>query len=129
MSKVLELYDSRVSNISWQDDAAIVHFSVGYIYDAKGVPGASPASEWSQEVNIVLEEAKVLGSMPSLPNAAIGGYLQLGKVHHDMIPVPLHSKHHARLYLQFSDYSELEMVGEAIHVELLGEAILLEGFT
>ena len=128
MSSGLELHDSRVSRIEWLDGVATIHFSHAYIHKSKGKPGNDPGSGWSQEAELVLREAAASGPLPPLPNTISEGYLEVGGIRHELIPLPFKRKVGARLYLLFVDGTETEIVGNKPVMELLGNPIYLEDF-
>ena len=128
MSSGLELHDSRVSRIEWLDGVATIHFSHAYIHKSKGKPGKDPGSGWSQEAELVLREAAASGPLPPLPNTISEGYLEVGGIRHELIPLPFKRKVGARLYLLFVDGTETEIVGNKPVMELLGNPIYLEDF-
>jgi hypothetical protein len=126
MSNSLELHDSRISHIEWLDGVARVHFSQAYIHKSKGKPGIDPATVWSQEAELVLLEAAASGPLPQLPNLIDEGFLEVGGIRHELIPLPFKRKVGARLHLQFADGSVTEITGKRPLVELLGTPIYLE---
>lgn len=129
MSDGLELHDSRVDHIEWDDGAAVVHFSLAYIHKSKGKPGRDPGTVWSQEADLILLDARVSEPWPTLPNAIAEGFLEVGGIRHELIPLPFHRKVGARLNLKFSDGTKLEIVGKRPVVELLGLPQFLEDFS
>lgn len=129
MSDGLELHDSRVGHIEWLDGAAVVHFSLAYIYKSKGTPGRDPSTLWSQEADLFLWEAIASGPLPPLPNTISEGFLEVGGIRHERIPLPFKRKVAARLSLQFTDGSAIEIIGKRPFIELLGTPIYLEGFS
>jgi hypothetical protein len=129
MSDGLELYDSRVSHIAWEDGAALIHFSLAYIHKSKGKPGRDPGTVWSQEADLILYEASASRPLPALPNSIAEGFLEVGGIRHELIPLPFKRKVGARLYLQFADGSEAEISGKRPLIELLGEPLFLEDFS
>ena len=129
MSSGLELHDSRVSRIELVDGAAMIHFSHAYIHKSKGKPGREPGTGWSQEAELVLWEAAASGPLPPLPNTISEGFLEVGGIRHDLIPLPFKRKVGARLYLLFVDGAQTEIVGNKPVIELLGRPIYLEDFS
>ncbi|MDV6343778.1 hypothetical protein [Nitrosomonas sp. Is37] len=120
MGRVLELFDSRVSNLRFQDEKAELHFSYTCIYLEH-----KPDVVWSQEVIILMEHAQLEVPLPALPNTVVGGYLELDGKYYDLIPLPLPQKQNGRLYLQFADESVLVLHGEYPEIRLVGEKIFL----
>ena len=64
-----------------------------------------------------------------MPNAIDEGYLEVGGIRHEMIPLPFSRKVAARLYLVFADSFPVEIIGKRPFVELLGTPIFLEDFS
>jgi hypothetical protein len=124
----LELHDSRVSGVDVSDGVATVHFSHAYIHKSAGTPGRDRGTGWSQEAWLVLSEVENLGSMPHLPNTIAEGFLEVGGIEHQVIPLPFRRKVGARLSLVFVDGTQLEIVGNKPFVELQGAPIYLEDF-
>lgn len=129
MSSGLELYDSRVSQIELLDGVAAIYFSHAYIHKSKGTPGRSGGTGWSQEARLIMSDVKDQQSLHlSLPSTIAEGYLEVGGIRHDIIPLPFKRKVGAKLYLSFSDGGELELVGSRPYIELLGAPIFLEDY-
>jgi hypothetical protein len=118
-----------VSRIELADGVAIIHFSHAYIHKSTGTPGRDRGTGWSQEARLVLSEVATSGPTPPLPNTIAEGFLEVGGIRHEIIPLPFKRKVGGRLYLLFVDGSEVELVGERPFLELLGAPIYLEDFT
>lgn len=129
MRSGLELHDSRVSHIDLLDGVAAVYFSHAYIHKSKGTPGRDRGTGWSQEARLLLSEARTPGPWPSLPNTISEGFLEVGGIRHEVIPLPFRRKVPARLYLAFIDGVEIELSGTRPSIELLGTPIYLEDFS
>ena len=129
MRSALELHDSRVSAIELADGVAAIYFSHAYIHKSKGSPGRDRGTGWSQEARLVLSEVGSTGPLPSLPSAIDEGYLEVGGIRHEMIPLPFQRKVDARLYLVFADGTQVEIIGSKPFIELLGTPIYLEDFS
>lgn len=126
MRSGLELHDSRVSQIDLSDGFAAIYFSHAYIHKSSGTPGRDRGTGWSQEARLVLAEADASGPLPVLPNTIFEGFLEVGGIRHELIPLPFRRKVDAKLNLVFVDSSRLELVGKRPYIELLGAAIYLE---
>lgn len=129
MSSGLEFHDSRVSRIELVDGVAMIHFSHAYIHKSKGKPGRDPGTGWSQEAELVLWEAAASGPLPALPNTISEGFLEVGGIRQELIPLPFKRKVGARLYLLFVDGAQTEIIGKKPVIELLGTPIYLEDFS
>jgi hypothetical protein len=130
LSDGLELYDSRVSRIEILDGVAAIYFSHAYIHKTKGKPGRDGGTGWSQEARLVL--ADVSGQQPlplPLPNTIAEGYLEVGGIRHEILPLPFKRKVDATLFLAFVDGTELMLTGSRPYIELLGSPILLEDYS
>jgi hypothetical protein len=117
-----------VSQIDLVDGVASVHFSHAYIHKSTGTPGRDRGTGWSQEALLILSEVESLGSMPRLPNMISEGFLEVGGIKHQLIPLPFRRKVSARLSLVFVDGTELEIIGNRPLVELCGAPRYLEEF-
>lgn len=126
MSSGLELYNSRVKHIARENGAVVIQFSVAYILKVRGIPGCDPGSEWSQEANVILEEATISGALPPLPNTIDDGFLEDDGTRHEVIPIPLNCKTKVRLFLRFIDNTEVEIAGTMPRIDLIGSPIFLE---
>ena len=122
----LELHDSRVNAIELANGAAIVYFSHAYIHKSKGTPGRDRGAGWSQEARLVLSETVTSEQLPPLPNTISEGFLEIGGIKHEVIPLPFKRRVGGALYLRFVDGAEVEIVGDRPFVELLGTPIYLE---
>lgn len=130
MSSGLELYDSRVSQIEILDGVAAICFSHAYIHKSKGKPGRGGGTGWSQEARLVLSEVGDHQALQlSLPNTIAEGYLEVGGIKHEIIPLPFKRKVGATLYLSFVDGGALTLVGSRPFIELLGSPIFLENYS
>lgn len=126
MRSGLELHDSRVSQIDLSDGVATIYFSHAYIHKSKGTPGRDRGTGWSQEARLVLSEAETPGLLPLLPNTISEGFLEVGGIRHELIPLPFKRKVGAKLYLAFIDGVQIEIIGERPFIELLGTPIYLQ---
>lgn len=129
MRSGLELHDSRVSQIEVLDGVATIYFPHAYIHKSKGTPGKDRGTGWSQEAQLVLSGVGALGRLPSLPNTISEGFLEIGGIRHEVIPLPFKRKVSARLYLVFADGIDIEIIGERPFIELGGTPIYLEDFS
>lgn len=126
VKSALELHDSRIGQVALADGVATVHFSHAYIHKSAGTPGKDAGTGWSQEVQLVLSEAECVGALPSVPNTIADGYLEVGGIRHELIPLPFTRRARARLALMFVDGTQLEINGARPFIELLGKPTFLE---
>lgn len=130
MSSSLELHDSRIGSIERVDEDVSIYFSLAYIHRARGNPRKSPSSVWSQQAELIFRQGKILENrpFPTLPNTIADGFLEIGGIKHELLPLPFKRKVAGRLFLTFTDGKEVEIVGEKPTIELLGSPIYLEEF-
>ena len=126
MRSGLELHDSRVSHIEWVGGDAVIHFSHAYIHKSKGSPGKDHGSGWSQEAQLVMQSASSEAPLPPLSNTISEGYIEVGGIKHEIIPLPFKRRVSAELYLVFVDGTQMRIVGDKPFVELFGAPIYLE---
>jgi hypothetical protein len=117
-----------VSQIDLSDGVATIHFSHAYIHKSKGTPGRDRGTGWSQEARLVLSEAEPPGPLPLLPNTISEGFLEVGGIRCEPIPLPFKRKVGAKLWLVFIDGLEMQIIGKRPFIELLGTPIYLEDF-
>ena|SRR5690348_8113181 len=126
MKAALELHDSRVSQITLARRVMTLCFSHTYIHKSSGAPGKDPGTGWSQEAQLVLAEVQDFPSPPAIPNTISEGYLEVGAIRHELIPLPFRRRGRATLALVFADGGQFEIHGERPFIELLGSAKFLE---
>jgi hypothetical protein len=88
MRSALELHDSRVSHIELVDGVATIYFSHGYIHKSRGTPARDPGTGWSQELRLVMWTARASGQLPTRPSTVAEGFLEVGGIRHELIPLP-----------------------------------------
>ena len=96
------------------------------MHKSKGTPGRDCGTGWSQEARLVLSDVPLPEQLPSLPNTIAEGFLEVGGIRHELIPLPFRRRVGATLYLVFADGAQLEISGKQPCIELLGTAIYLE---
>jgi hypothetical protein len=108
------------------DGLVTIYFSHAYIHKSTGTPGRDRGTGWSQEARLVLSQAIASEPLPTLPNTISRGFLEVGGIRHELIPLPFRRKVRAKLKLVFVDDLEMELIGERPYVELLRAGIYLE---
>ena len=128
MSSGIELHDSRVSHLDMTDGIVTIHFSHVYIHKSKGRPGQAQGTGWSQEARLILSDAAISGPMPTLPNTISEGFVEVGGVRHERLPLPFKRRVEAKVWLAFLDGTSTTITGKRPFIELLGKPIYLEDF-
>jgi len=126
MSSALELYDARLSYIQFVDGTLEIHFSYAYIHKTRGGPAGIPATGWSQEAILSLEDPEVAEPLPPLPDSIIDGYLEVAGVRYELIPLPFDRGSFCLLHLELSNGSLFEVSGEHPSIKLIGDKVFLE---
>ena len=119
-----------MSQIELLDGVATIYFSHAYIHKSKGRAGRDRGTGWSQAALLVLSEAQY--HQPSqliLPNTISEGFLEVGGIKHEIIPLPFKRKVGVSLYFSFIDGTEIALSGIRPFIELLGAPIYLEDFS
>ena len=78
---------------------------------------------------LTLFDVSALPELPPLPNTIAEGFLEVGGIRHELIPLPFKRKVAARLVLVFVDGAQIEIVGDKPIIELKGNAIFLDDFS
>lgn len=126
MNRALELFESRVDRISTDEDTVRVHFSHGYVHQSRGEPGSDPGTAWSQELAIVLHQARVDGAAAGLADEVVGGWLETGGTRYELIPLPFGVAGGATLRLELRGGGTVRVSGRDVVIQLLDAPIFLE---
>ncbi len=129
MSNGFELYQSRVSYMEVDQGSIAIHFPHASIYKAKGTPGRDPGATWSQEAELLMEDATVQSATALLPNMIDDGYFEVDGERYEVIPLPLGEHETGHLHLVFTDGTTLDVEGRNPIIKLIGRAIRLEDFS
>ena len=81
-----------------------------------------------QEADLILFAANVSIAFPELPNTISEGFIEVGGVTHEIIPLPFKRKVAAKLWLVFVDGTQIEILGDKPLIELLGKPIFIEEY-
>ncbi len=123
----IELHDSTLERLDMEADAVVVVLSA-YVHRSAGVPGVDPGSGWSQAARIRCPGGRASAASDT-PLELAGGRLDLsGRVHDNVIPVPLSHIGSIRLELRGFRGEGMVIEGEALHADLIGEPRYVEDF-
>lgn len=126
MQRTLQLFESHISFVDFWEGNATIFFSHAYIHKSKGRSGRDEGEVLSQAAELVLYDITVFGSLPTLPNTVSEGYLEVGGVKHDSLPLPFKRKKSGILSLTFVDGSTVAIAGQKPHLELIGRPTFLD---
>ena len=128
VSSGLELQDSRVDRLEIVDGIATVHFPHACIHRSRGRPGRGAGSLWSQEARLLLWSARLLAPAQGVTGTVAEGYVEVGGVRHDILPLPFSRRTTARVFLRVQGGGAIHLEGERPLVELHGSAMFLERY-
>ncbi|MGO9462871.1 MAG: hypothetical protein ACLQVF_01740 [Isosphaeraceae bacterium] len=129
MNSAIEFHDSVISQIQVTYRYVFVEFSPSYVHKSDGQPGIDTGSGWLQNARLRLNGASASGNRPLLPESLWHGSLRIGgQKHNGMLPIPLPAGGPVELNLVFVSGHEIVVSGEAIELELMGEATYVEEF-
>jgi hypothetical protein len=133
MNQIIELHDSKISDITLEYGAAKVIFSHAYIHRSQGRPGIDAGTGWSQRAELMIEAATVTDLPSAWPCKVYDGVLEFADMEwKNLIPIPLEEKGRIKLTLDIADgddkFGSIEIHGECAKLTLIGEAGYLEEF-
>jgi hypothetical protein len=129
MNSAIELHDSLIGQIQQIGRDVLVEFSPAYVHKSQGRLGIDAGSGWSQDARLTLTGALVSGKAPALPESLWEGSLHVGGLEHDnLLPVPLKASGAVEVRLVFISGHEVVVSGDAIELELIGEARYVEEY-
>jgi hypothetical protein len=129
--RCIEIHDSVLSQISFIQNEAQLHFSALYIHESDGVPGIDSGRGWFQHAILRIHDAKVDGVFAEFPVKLTDGRTQIGQeILENKIPVPLHHQGAFELRLQamWQDTRIVTIKGKGAELQLLGEPKYIEEF-
>lgn len=126
MNRALELFESRLDRLSVEGGAVRLHFSHGYVHQSHGTPGSDPGTAWSQELALVVHDAKMEPDGAQLPDDIVGGWIETGGARRELIPLPFGHRGATRVHLELRGGGTLDVLGGSTSIETLGAPIFLE---
>lgn len=110
---ILQLQGTTAASIATNPDGGIsVRFGPAMIVKSEGIPQVDASTLWTQSGELVIGEAQIEGSCPTLPALLSGGSMEAaGLKYVGMSPVPLDSLGYAQLKLAFEGGAEVAITG------------------
>lgn len=130
MNSSIEIQDSAVGEIRTSAEGVTIRLAPAYVHKSNGRPGVDAGSGWTQEAQLFISDATLVGRVPILPCLLAGGTLVVGGgSHENMIPLPLDTEDPTTIKLWFG-YLDLgiEVQKKGSRMQLLGEATRVEDF-
>jgi hypothetical protein len=82
---------------------------------------------WAQPVRILITNAVSRLSVPVGPVRIYGGRVKVGTItHENLVPLPFAASEMIALWIQLANADELNIDGDSIQIEALGEARFVE---
>ena len=129
MNTVIEIHDSKVSEITNRDGTVIVHFEPAYLHKSEGRPGFDAGTGWIQEACLIFADAATSGDYPEWPCDVMDGELIVdGERHPNLIPVPFETSMPTELGLVCDSIHTVTVRGRGARLELIGEPSYVEEF-
>lgn len=127
-NRFIELHDSKVEGIRIDNKNIFLTFSGAYVHKSKGRPAHDPGSGWSQRIQLEFVNASLDGRIMGLPDRISDGELEVGKTRSGGISIPFDSKDAVLLSLVFQSGNEIQIFGEKMNLNEIGEAEYVEEF-
>lgn len=125
MPRWIEFHDSTVEEVRAEPTEVAVRLRA-YVHDWTLVGGQWRGSGWSQLVVLRLRGAAICRE-PAVPVGISSGTARVGATTHDnLIPVPLASAEHTKLWLELVTAETLEIEGDGLDIEVIGEVRFVE---
>jgi len=125
----IEIHDSKVADITYQDNTVVVHFLAAYLHKSEGRPGYDRGTGWAQEGFLIFDQASVNGKFPEWPCDLMDGELILGSQRHDnSIAVPLEFKGPTVLHLICDCVHKVTVTSLGARLKLVGNPRFVDEF-
>jgi hypothetical protein len=129
MNSIIELHDSRLIEIVSCGSSVVVRFGPAYVHRSALRPGFDPGSVWTQDFDLIVEEAVLESGFTELPCDLDGGSLSVGKdIFENIVPNPLDVHGDIRFSATNLVGESFVMSGTRIVVRPVGEARYVEQF-
>jgi len=127
-SRKIEIHDSELKAVTITDGNIVLELSPAYIHVSDGRPGIDAGTGWIQNA-VFRVRGEILGSISDLPCDLWEGYLKVnGELFDNLVPIPLDSAGNIELQLTSVSGESLQVRGNRITLELLGEPEYIEKF-
>jgi hypothetical protein len=128
-NRIIEIHDSGLKSISASNGEIVLELSPAYIHMSDGRPGIDAGTGWIQDAVIRIRGEEICGLISELPCDLSDGYLKVnGEFSDNLIPIPLVATGDIELHFTSIGGEALQVRGNRITLELLGEARYIEKF-
>jgi hypothetical protein len=128
-NRAIEIHDSELESLVVSQGHVVLGFSSAYIHESDGRPAVDAGTGWIQHVIIRIRGDIVTGALTELPCDLSSGHLTINAVRSEnLIPIPLSSDAEVELHLTSKCADSVQVRGDRITLELLGEPAYVEEF-
>jgi hypothetical protein len=128
-SRNIEIHDSDLETVTVTDGNIVLELAPAYIHVSDGRPGIDAGTGWIQNAVIRVRGGELLGSIKELPCTLWDGHLKVSdELFDNLVPIPLDSAGNIELQLTSISGESLQVRGNRITLELLGEPRYIEKF-
>jgi len=126
MNEIIELHDSEVKAIRQQGGNLILVLGA-VIHSSEGRPGSDAGRTFTQEAELIIEDARVLSKPKSQPLWILSGQLTVGEEAFEDVPLPFDRSGDVRVQLSGVE-GVLSAAGRRVRLTLTGVRRHLEDF-
>lgn len=128
-NQAIEIHDSELKSVTVSNGNIVLELSPAYIHMSDGRPGIDPGTGWIQNAVLRVRGDAIAGSMSQLPCDLWDGYLKVnGQISDNLIPIPLDATGDIELHFTSRAGESVQVRGEGITLELLGEPKYVDDF-
>lgn len=128
MKTTIEFHDSEVAAVTPVDGALHIRFSAAYVHRAAEAPGMASGEGYLQAVELRLAEPVGQGDWEACQGRLSDGVLSVGDAAMRCVPLPYEAVGRIRLYLAFSNGTELVVEASAVALTQAGAPRFVEVF-
>jgi len=128
MNECIELHDSMLVALFFNDGKTVISFSPVYIHRSRGTPGVDSGSVWLQSATLTITGTS-LGPVAEFPLRVSDGSLRIGdKLYSNCIPSCGMFNSPVELCMVLDSAESVIIRGDHLTIELHGEPSHLEDF-
>jgi hypothetical protein len=125
----IELHDSELSAVTFNDGSVVVSLSPAYVHRWSGIPGSEAGSGWLQCATLTFAGTQPVGLSAKLPVGVSDGSLRIGNVVHDnLIPANGSFEAPVEFSIVLATAETLTIRGQRVTIQLHGEPSYVEEF-
>ena len=130
MKEYIELHDSELASISFNDGSTIVSLQPAYIHRCEGRPGIDAGTGWLQNATLTFDGSSPFLYPAHLPETVSDGSLRIDSaIYPNVIPANGLFGRAIELSILLTSAGTFTVCGQRLSIELHGEAVFVENFT